>query len=532
MTSPAAPSRPAVPSSPATRPAVPAAAWIALAVGLVLAAAYWPTLAAIEATWRRSDTFAHGYVVLPIAAWLAWRERARLVALDSPPWWPGLLLVAVAGGAWTAGRLADVAALEQFAVYGLLVGAAVAVLGRDRARALAFPLAFAAFAIPVGEFLVPLLIEQTARFTVRALQLTGVPVYREGNLLLVPGGRWSVVEACSGVRYLIASAMVGTLYAWLAYRSTARRLAFVALAIAMPIVANWLRAYLIVMIAHLTDNRFALGVDHFIYGWFFFGLVIAATFWIGSLWREPAAAAAPATPTPASSAAAPASTAPLLLAAVAALAIGLAWRPVAGILVERTRQPVGELAPIGAPAGWQALPAPPAGWTPGFRGATRTLHAGFARDGAPVGLYVALYGEQQPGRELVGAGNALVDPEDPRWRSIGTARGPVHWGDGRIDAEASHLVGRDGTQLTVRSAYWVDGRWTASPALATARLAAARLRLAPDHAAVVVLYAPRDDDPAGAAHRLDRFGADVAGPVERSLRAASDAGRRVSTPRE
>jgi exosortase A len=518
---------------------VPAAAWLALAAVLLLAAAYWPTLAAIEATWRRSETFAHGYVVLPIAAWLAWRQRARLAGLDSPPWWPGLLLVAAGGGAWAVGRLADVAALGQFAAYGLLLGAAVTVLGRDRARALAFPLGFAAFAIPVGEFLVPLLIEQTARFTVRALQLTGVPVYREGNLLLVPGGRWSVVDACSGVRYLIASVMVGTLYAWIAYRSIARRLAFVALSIAMPIVANWLRAYLIVMIAHLTDNRLALGVDHFIYGWFFFGVVIAATFWIGSLWRE-APAAAPTAASGAASGPAPggtspaagAATAPLLLGALAALAIGLAWRPVAGVLVDRTRQPVGELAAITAVEGWQALPAPPAAWAPGYRGAAATLHQGFARDGAPVGLFVALYGEQRPGHELVGSGNALVDDEDPRWRSIGTAREAVPWGEVRIEAETSHLVGRDGTQLTVRSWYWADGRWTASRALAKARLAAARLRLAPDHTAVIVLYAPRNDDAAGAAQRLDRFGTDVAASVAQALRAASDAGRRVSTPRE
>ena len=54
----------------------------------------------------------------------------------------------------------------------------------------------------------------------------------------------------------------------------------------MPIVANWLRAYMIVMLGHLSNNRIAVGVDHMIYGWIFFGVVMLLLFWVGSLWQE------------------------------------------------------------------------------------------------------------------------------------------------------------------------------------------------------------------------------------------------------
>src|SRR5262249_35737350 len=103
---------------------------------------------------------------------------------------------------------------------------------------------------------------------------------------LIPSGRWSVVEACSGIRYLIASLVVGTLYAYLSYRSLTRRLVFVGFSIAVPIVANWIRAYMIVMIGHLSGNTLAVGVDHIIYGWAFFGLVILLMFWIGARWHD------------------------------------------------------------------------------------------------------------------------------------------------------------------------------------------------------------------------------------------------------
>ena len=54
----------------------------------------------------------------------------------------------------------------------------------------------------------------------------------------------------------------------------------------MPIFANFLRAYMIVMIGHLSSMKLAVGVDHFIYGWVFFGVVIGLLFWLGSFWRE------------------------------------------------------------------------------------------------------------------------------------------------------------------------------------------------------------------------------------------------------
>src|SRR5258706_27980 len=156
--------------------------------------------------------------------------------------------------------------------------------------------------LPLVEGLIPPMMDWTADFTVRALQFSGIPVFREGLFFTIPSGNWSVVEGCSGVRYLIASLTVGVLFAYLSYRRTWKRLLFVTLSVIVPIIANGFRAYLIVMIAHLSDNRLAHGVDHFTYGSVFFGLVMLLLFWIGSSWRDPHAtpteAARPASPVP------------------------------------------------------------------------------------------------------------------------------------------------------------------------------------------------------------------------------------------
>ena len=304
--------------------AAPPVAWPRLLPGLaLLAVLLWlfrDTATAMVGIWIRSETFQHAFLVPPIAAWLAWRQRDRLARTEARPVPWMLVLVAVACLLWLMGELATVAAASQFALVTLIVLSVPALYGWAVTRLLLFPLAFLYFSVPIGEFLVPTLINYTADFTVSALRLSGIPVLREGNSFVIPSGAWSVVEACSGVRYLIASLMVGTLFAYLNYRSAWRRWAFVGVAIVVPIIANWLRAYMIVMIGHLSGNRLAVGVDHLIYGWVFFGLVIGLMFLIGARWSEheaPALAASDA------SAPRPERPAPLWVMAVA----------VAGVLV-------------------------------------------------------------------------------------------------------------------------------------------------------------------------------------------------------
>ena len=259
------------------------------AIGLCLAglvALYWGTAKSLVETWAATDIFQHGFVVVPISLWLAWRLRDRTSIDEVHPFWPGLGVVAIAGALWLLGELAAAMSVEHFAFVLAIQAALVTIVGLQVAKTFAFPLGFLLFAVPVGEALVPTLMDWTADFTVAALRATGVPVYRTGIHFIIPSGAWSVVEGCSGIRYLIASVMVGTLYGYLTYRSTWRRLAFVAVSIVVPIVANWLRAYMIVMIGHLSDNKYAVGVDHLVYGWLFFGVVMLIMFGIGSLWRE------------------------------------------------------------------------------------------------------------------------------------------------------------------------------------------------------------------------------------------------------
>ncbi len=499
-----------------------APALIAGAVALAIVLVYGDTASSMAALWRSSETFSHGFVVVPIALWLIWRRRDRLAHLPARPFWPALALLAAAGFVWWLGRLAGANVVQHFALVLMIVGAVPAVLGVKIARAMAFPLAFLLFAVPFGEAFVPRLIDWTADFTVAALKLTGVPVYREGNHFVIPTGQWSVVEACSGLRYLIASLMAGTLYAYLMYASVWRRAAFIAASVLVPLVANWLRAYLIVMLGHVSGNELAVGVDHLIYGWIFFGLVIALMFWIGARYREDAAPAATAPSV--RTAQAGANRIALAASASAAVAVAGLWSPLAAALAGAGHWQPRPLPAIDDAAGWTTVDAHESTWQPRFAGHRASLRQTFERDGRRVVVYVAYYAAQTEGHEMINSKNVLVPADDPVWRETMRGQTVIPGGAAPIRARTARIAGPNGGYDVVWW-YWIDGRTAAGDGLAMALQAWSRLMLRPDPAAAVFVFT----EAAGRADGSDvlrGFVADMSESIERALLAARAGKRR------
>jgi exosortase A len=492
-------------------------------IGILLV--HWPTAASIVAIWIRSETFAHGFVIVPISIWLAWRNRRALGTAVAQPWWPGLALVALAGSLWLVASAAEALGIKQFALLFMLQAAIVTVVGLRAARVLVFPLAFLLFAVPAGEFLVPTLVDWTADFTVNALRLSGVPVYREANQFVIPSGSWSVVDACSGIRYAIASVMVGTIYAALAYRSARRRAAFVAASILVPIVANWFRAYMIVMIGHLSNNKFAAGVDHLIYGWIFFGLVMLLLFWIGSFWQErdaPTRGDPTSRPEVVTGARAPAR--PLFAAALAAIVATLVWLPLDAVVHRSIQDGVPVLPAVAAANGWHTSGERITDWKPRYAGYATEFAQTYSSANQDVGLYIAYYRHQAKGHELVTSGNSLTAPEDWNWKITASDRDQVLWNGRAVSVDRVELVGRT-VRLEAFRLYWIADQVTSSPYMAKALQAWSKLTAGGDDAALIVMYAPirsRDD---GARQSLREFAAAMAPSIEHALAAARESAR-------
>lgn len=479
-------------------------------VWLVLVCLYADTVLAMVSIWNGSETFAHAFLVPPIALWLVWRQREVLAELTPRPEPLVLLPLTFFAAMWLVSDLVLVNAGAQFAWTALLVLSVPAVLGFEVALVILFPLLFLFFSVPIGEFMREPMMLWTADFTVAALRMSGIPVYREGLQFVIPSGSWSVVEACSGVRYLIASFMVGTLFAYLNYRSWRRRALFIAVAIVVPIVANWLRAYMIVMLGHLSNNTLAVGVDHLLYGWVFFGVVVMLMFFIGARWAEPdlpvghthrsgKALGAPGTEPVAGLrwvVAAVASSAVLLLPHLAQATL---YKMEQGVQLPRLVLPE-QLA-----GSWLATAnAGSAGavFEPHFENPALVVLRSYAGPQGSVQVYIAYYRGQAADSKLVSSVNALARADDSHWNQVttGVARSgssgaeDVHWRTARILGKGSSNSRRP--ELTAWRVYWVDGRWI--PGDIRAKLAGVMQRLQGrgDDGAVLVLST---DNPSQAA---------------------------------
>ena len=239
--------------------------------------------------WWNATTYGHCLLVAPIIAWLVWQRRGEVGRLMPTGWWPGLAIVAIGGAGWLMGDAGSVAFARQFGVVMMLQGAVATIMGPVVARGLLFPLFYAFFLVPFGEGLEPPLQRVTVAIVMPLLDLVGIPATSNG--VLIHAGRYyfEVAEACSGTKFVIAMLAFGLLVCNVCFTSWRRRAAFMAVALIVPILANGVRAFATIWVADLTSVEAATGFDHIVYGWVFFGLVMAGVLALGWRWFDRAA---------------------------------------------------------------------------------------------------------------------------------------------------------------------------------------------------------------------------------------------------
>lgn len=469
--------------------------WLSVGASwLLIAALFHGNFLSILGQWVGSEKFQHSYLVLPGALFLAWQRRHDLARARLGPSWVGLTALLGASGCWLLGRLAGLQIFEQIAAVALPGLALWAIAGTRAARALLWPLAFLLFLVPVGDELIPALMNWTADFTVAAVKASGVPIYRDGLRLSIPSGDFLVLEACSGVRYLLASTAMGFFCAGAFFTSRWRRLACIIAFIVVPLLANGLRAYVIVMFGHLSEMRWleyhvAFGETLFAAVCFFSCLVVARNI-----------EDRPALDPPSARTVAPLA-ALLVASALTLLAAG------SGPLLAPTVNAALQARPLGAaphlPArieGWQRLDSAQGEWQPQYQNALETEWAVYERNGQRVEAYVFVYGHQTQNAELVNATNRDFNPA--RWTIIDQRNGRAAQG---LRYRQTELRNRPGRKWLLRRWYWLGGRTLNTKTQAKLQELATIFSPSGTRAAAVVLGMPFAGDARAAQTELADF---------------------------
>lgn len=412
--------------------------------------AYWNDIATAVQIWWISPTYSHCFLIVPISAWLIWRRRERLKVMAPEFSIPGLLLLPPLGMAWFLGHSAAINEVAQLAAMAMFEAMVLALLGWPVFRALLFPLLFLMFLVPVGQYLVPPLQSLTTWFVSEGLTALGILHYTEGNVIQLANGNFEVAEACAGLRFLIANMVLGTLFAYGAFRRPYKIGLFMLASAAIPVVANCLRALGIVLIAHWSNNHLAVGADHLVYGWGFSMLILLGLFLIAARFRDtiPRDTALPA------SAPAPASG----WIAVAAVFFLCAPPALAQFREDRAAVPAFQLLPK---PGW-SVAASASPWAPDLPPADKSFTAALRRQGgSAVDVRFDYYRGGGKDHGLIVAPERLWDERRYNLVRSGEARPRIA---GRPVRFAEFLLNAPNESRLVWWSYWKDGAFTQSGA--------------------------------------------------------------------
>jgi exosortase len=256
---------------------------------LVLLAGVWlygATLTGLAAEWLSSPDASYGVIVAAVAAAVAWQRRgvfARARATEGPAA-PGCGVIVIGLLMYVVGvRAADVF-VTRLSLFVVLTGSIWFLAGRAALRAMAAPLLFLLLSIPLPALVIntitlPLQLV-ASRLAESTLSIASVPVFRDGNLLMLPSTTLEVEEACSGLRSLVSLSALAVVLAWAAESSSVRRALVVASAIPIAVAANGLRIAATGIAAEKWGPPAISGTWHTLTGWVTFVVAVGALIWV------------------------------------------------------------------------------------------------------------------------------------------------------------------------------------------------------------------------------------------------------------
>lgn len=263
--------------------------WQAGVLFLLTAWLYAPIVSHLAVQWWQDPNYIHGFFVPAFSLLLLWEDRVRLASLPLKPSWSGLVILMFALFALTVGVLSSEFFLPRISLLLLISGMVVFLAGWEYLLAVSFPLAFLILMVPSSTifiqvtFPLQILASKTATFF---LTLAGVPVAREGNILLLSNARMEVAEACSGIQSLFSLFTLAIVYGLLVETKIGIRILLALAAIPISVLANALRISATGLVLQHWGIERAKGSFHIFSGWLIFMSSLAMLFLFHRLLRK------------------------------------------------------------------------------------------------------------------------------------------------------------------------------------------------------------------------------------------------------
>ena len=445
-----------------------------------VACVFWSTASYLLGFGREADPSTHAALVILVVLVLIWNLRDELATLPIRPFLLGFIGLIGLGFVWLAGQLAFTRVFTQFAVLAMVPMAVLTLLGFRWLSAMAFPFFMLMFSLPVWSPLVPILVKWSAKFAELGIQASGVPIYRDGAYFVLPSGSWSIADACSGVAFLSTCLLLGVLYAWTIYHSPMKRLAFIAGSVVIGVVGNWIRVYVTMMVAHITDNRL-LRDDHYIFGWLLFAVFLFVFCWLGWRYRDIEQLESSAGhfdrngDRANASSSGKAGTPRLTAIAVAIVATMVIWPVVESRLAVPQEISKIEVADLSLQGGWSRVEKPSAEWVPELNNPSRVRIQSFEKNGQRVDVFVGVFRNETWNSKLVSVSNRVASGDKSSWSLADRGDALTEISGTPLKVKTAIILG-GGSRVLAWHWYWIDGVSTGNDLRAKLRQLLIRLQ--------------------------------------------------------
>jgi exosortase len=251
-------------------------AFLTLALFLV---GYYPVLEILANKWANSEEYSHAFLTLPIIAYMVWNKRQLLLQDAGKSSFFGLLLLLLSTPLYLFSLLTQVHTLIALSMILAIVGILIYITGVQTICHLATPLFLLIILIPVPEqlfiqltFPLQLKVSQASEIFVRFF---GVPIFREGNVMNIPGKSFEVVEACSGLRSMITLLTLSIIVGYFMLKTNTSKGVLLLASIPIAILVNIFRVVALILFYHFFKVDLTGGMLHTLLGLLIFGLALA-----------------------------------------------------------------------------------------------------------------------------------------------------------------------------------------------------------------------------------------------------------------
>jgi len=250
---------------------------------LILAALvglYYPVLVALAHDWSTNDNYSHGFFIPLISGYMIFTMRMELENISLRPANWGLLLLLAGLAQLYIAKVGSEFFLQRTSLILVLLGITLFLLGKAMTRKLLLPMGYLIFMVPLpaivwNKIAFPMQLYSSA-ITEKVIQMVGIPVFREGNVLHLAQTTLEVVDACSGLRSLTTMFALSAALAWFSTFVTWKKWALFLVAAPIAIFANIVRLTGTAGLASFYGEKVAQGFLHEFSGLFtfVFGLLL------------------------------------------------------------------------------------------------------------------------------------------------------------------------------------------------------------------------------------------------------------------